>query len=82
MEVVVLKRITNRGLGAELPAAGGYRGLRAKPPAAARFLVIFGKISYFNAIRMCSEPFERIRFLTFESQLKKLNGLIFLLLTI
>ena len=34
----VLKRITDGGLGAELPAAGGYGGLGAKPSAARRFL--------------------------------------------
>ena len=34
----VLKRITDGGLGAEPPAAGGYGGLGAKPPAAGQFL--------------------------------------------
>ena len=34
----VLKRITDGGLGAEPPAAGGYGCLGAKPPAAGRFL--------------------------------------------
>ena len=48
----------------------------------------FGKKSYFNAIGshfrfpQCSEPFESTRFLTFESQLKKSNCLILLLLAI
>ena len=37
-------------LGAEPPAAGGYGGLRAKPPAAGRFLEVFEKKSYFNPI--------------------------------
>ena len=37
-EASVLKRITDGGLGAEPPAAGGYGGLGAKPPAARRFL--------------------------------------------
>ena len=34
-KVVQLKRITDGGVGAELPAVGGYRGLGAKPRAAA-----------------------------------------------
>ena len=38
------------GLGAGLPAAGGFGSLAAKPPAVKRFLVIFWKKSYFNAI--------------------------------
>ena len=37
-EASVLKRITDGGLGAEPPSAGGYGGLGAKPPAARRFL--------------------------------------------
>jgi len=40
--VLGLKNLDNRapedgGLGAELPAAGGYGGLRAKPPAAGSY---------------------------------------------
>ena len=42
--------MTDGGLGAESPAAGGHEGLGAKPPAAGRFLDVFGKKSYFNAI--------------------------------
>ena len=49
----------------------------AEPPAAGRrFFVIFWKENgYFKAIRITfrtfSEPFERTKFLMFESQLKK-----------
>ena len=46
----MFKRITDGGLGAEPPAAGGYGGLGAKHPAAGRFLYVFGKKSYFNPI--------------------------------
>ena len=46
----MLKRITDGGLGAEPPAAGGYGGLGAKPPAAGQFLLSFWKKSYLNPI--------------------------------
>ena len=50
-KLVQLKRITDGGLKAKPPAAGGYWGPRAKPPAASRFFCsFFGKKSYFNAI--------------------------------
>ena len=39
-----VKRITDEGLGAELPAAEGYGGLRVKPPVARRFCVIKKKL--------------------------------------
>ena len=56
-----VKRITDVSLGAKLPTAG-------------RFFVIFGKLAiYCHWITICLEPFEKTRFLTFESQLKKLN---------
>ena len=49
-------------MGAELPAAG-------------QFFVMFLEKNYFNAIRITfrafSEPFERTKFLMFESQLNK-----------
>ena len=45
-------------------------GLGAKPPEAG------------DTFRTCLEPFERTRFLTFKSQLKKLNSLTILLLTL
>ena len=32
------------------PAVGGYGGLGAKPPAAGRFLYVFGKKNYLNPI--------------------------------
>ena len=67
-----LKRITDGDLEAKLPAAGGYVGLRARPPVAGQF---FGKNSSFNAIwitfRTFSDSFERTKFFKFESQLKK-----------
>ena len=44
---VYFRRITDGGLGAEPPAAGGYDGLGAKPPAAGRFFVIFWKKKLF-----------------------------------
>ena len=49
-KILFLKRITNGALGAEHPASGSYEGLGAKPPAYRRFLYLFGKQSYFNAI--------------------------------
>ena len=50
--------------------------MAAEPPAAGHFFVFFfEKIGYSNAIRITfrtfSEPFERAKFLMFESQLKK-----------
>ena len=64
-KLVQAKRITDVGLGAKPPATGGYGGLRAKPPAAERFFVIFGKkLFYYRWItsRTRSEPFERTGF--------------------
>ena len=50
-KLVQLKRITDGDLEAKLPAAEGYGDLRAKPPVARRFFVIFFvKNSSFNAI--------------------------------
>ena len=40
-KLVLLKRITNGGLGGEPLVAGNYEGLGAEPPAAGRFFVIF-----------------------------------------
>ena len=50
--------------------------MEAEPPAAGQFFVIFlEKNGYFNAIwitfRTFSEPFERAKFLMFESQSNK-----------
>ena len=74
-KLVQLKRIIDGGLKVKPPTAGGYAGLRAKPPIAGRFLEFFGKNSSFNAIwitfRTFSEPFERTKFLRFQSQFKK-----------
>ena len=82
----LLKRITDWSLGAESPAAGGYEGLREKPPAAERFFVILWKKNTIDwhliTFCTCSEKFESTRFLTFQSQLKKLNCSILLLLAI
>ena len=39
-KLVQLKCITDGGLGAEAPTAGGYGSLAAKPLAAGRFFVI------------------------------------------
>ena len=44
--------------------------LEAKPPAAGRFVVFFGILSYFNAIKSHFARFERTKFLTFESHRK------------
>ena len=63
--------------GVKPPAAGGYLSLGSKHPAISRvfFLSFWEKNGYFNAIwitfGMFSEPFERTRFFTFESQLNK-----------
>ena len=46
----VYSNVSQMGVWGEPPAAGGYGGLRAKPPAAGRFSQIFGKKSYFNPI--------------------------------
>ena len=43
-KLVQLKCITDGGLGAGIPAAGGFGGLRAKLPTAGRF---FGKKKLF-----------------------------------
>ena len=59
---VKLKRITDGGLGADPPVAGGFGGLEAKPPAAGRFL---GKTSSFNGIGS--------RFARVQSHLKELD---------
>ena len=50
--------------------------MATEPPAAGRFFVIFWKKNdYFNAIwitfRTFSEPFDKIKFLMFDSQLNK-----------
>ena len=59
----------------EPPSARGYCCLGAKHPAAGRFLEVFGKNGYFNAIWITfhtfSEPFDRTKFLRRESQLNK-----------
>ena len=50
-KLVQLEGFTHGGLGAEPPAAEGFRGLGAKPPAAGQFFCNFFAIkSYFNAI--------------------------------
>ena len=48
----LLKRLTGWGLGMESPAAGGCRGVGAKPPAAGQVFVIFWKKElFYGAIR-------------------------------
>ena len=63
--------------------AGDYGGLGAKLPAAGQF---FGKKTLFKyhwiTFRKYVEPIESTRFLTFESQLKKLSCPVLLLLAI
>ena len=56
-KLVLLKRVTDGGLGAKPPAMGwsyglyaGYGYLVARPPAPGRFFVILWKKIYFNAI--------------------------------
>ena len=49
-KLVQLKRITDGGLGADPPAAGGYESLGAKFPAAEQFFVTSRKNSCFNTI--------------------------------
>ena len=69
-------------MGAEPPAADGYRDLGAKPPVAGRFLKVFGKKlfkSHWITFRTSSQSFERGRFLTFQTQLKKFDRSILLL---
>ena len=75
MSKLVTQTCHRRGLGAEPPAAGDYGSLGAKHPAAGRFLMFLEKNGYFNTIwitiRTFSEPFERTKFLRFESQWSK-----------
>ena len=76
MQISATQTYHRRGpAGGKAPAAGGYGGLRVKPPVAGPFFKLFGKNSSFNAIwiTFCtvSEPFEITKFLRFESQLKK-----------
>ena len=74
-------------LGTKPLSAGGYRDLGAKPPAAGRFLYVFGKKAILIPLDHIShvferKPFERTRFLTLQSQLKNFNCLILLLVAI
>ena len=64
-KLTLLKPLTGWGLGTELPAAGGYRGVGAKPPAAGQVFVILWKKNYFNATGL--------HFAHFQSRLKELN---------
>ena len=60
-------------------------GLGAEPPPAGRFLYVFGKKAIlidWIAFHTCSKPIERTKFLTFESESKKFNCSILLLLAI
>ena len=55
----LLKRITHEGLGPKPQVLGNFFGKKAI------------LMPYWITFRMCSESFERTKFLTFESQLKK-----------
>ena len=71
-----------RGRNLQLPEAVGDG---VKPQTPGRNFVFFGKkaiLMPLNHILHVFRAFERTRFLTFESQLKKLNCSILLLLTI
>ena len=61
-----LKHVTDGGMEAEPPFAGGYGSLGAKHPAAGRFFVIFGKKM---TILMRFGP----HFARFQSHLKEQN---------
>ena len=62
-------------MGATRSAAGGYGG--EAPSLWPIFCGFLEKkdilMPFWITFRMCLEPFDRTRFLTFESQLKKLN---------
>ena len=47
---LVYSNVSQTGAGGGAPAAGGYDGLGAKPPAAGQFFVSFWKKSNFNLI--------------------------------
>ena len=56
-KLVLLKCITDGGLGAGPPAAGGFQGLGAKPPAVGRF---FGKKAILMPLDHISQVFRAI----------------------
>ena len=82
-KVSVLKRYTDGGLGAEPPGAGGYMGVwRQSPQPLGNFCKFLEKKlfkSLWITFRTSSQPLERSRFLTFQSQSKKFNCSILLL---
>ena len=73
------KRNKCESLGAEIPGAGGYVVLGARPPAAEEFCDSFRVFeTSFNAIWMnivlhVFGAFEKTKFLRFRNHLKKLN---------
>ena len=71
---MLTKLITDRGIGAEPPSGGGYKGQRTRPQKLGDFLSFFEKTAVLtrmdNILQVFREPFKRTRFLTFESQLK------------
>ena len=64
-------------MGAEPPVAGGYWGSGGKAPSRWAIFVSFWKKKLFKSHQitfcMSSEPFQRTRFLTFQSQSKKFS---------
>ena len=56
-KLVLLKRIPDGSLGAELPVAGGYGSLGAKPPAAGQFFVTFWKNAVLKPLDHISHVF-------------------------
>ena len=57
---MLLKCIIDGGLGANLPAAGGYEGLGAKLSAAGRFFVFFEKKAILMPLNHISPMFRAI----------------------
>ena len=83
--VSVIQTYHKRGVGAQPTAAEGFGGVGTKlPEGIVDFLK--NKLLHFKChwiiFRACLQPFERTRFLPLESQLKKLNCSLLVLLTI
>ena len=57
---LLYSNVSQKGFGAEPPAAGGYRGLGAKPPAAGRFLWVFWKKAILMPLDHISHVFKAI----------------------
>ena len=79
---LVYSNVSQMGSGGGAPATGGYGGLGAKPPPLDDFCKFLEKKlfkSHWITFRTSSEPFQRTRFLTFQSQSKKFSCSILLL---